>query len=249
MTTQETSTTLSGFEHLGGGLSEILSAKAVVRVAEPMARRTTLRVGGTADLLVEPDSEADLSAVLQYCQEHQVPWLVLGRGSNLLVRDRGFRGAIISLGRQTFCGIRVSGTKIISGAGARLKAVAVLARHHSLAGVEFLEGIPGSVGGALRMNAGAMGSAIFDVLLQVRAMDSSGQVRNWSREELQASYRSCKALADRVALSADLGCTPGEQAEIQRRMKEYSERRWKSQPAAPSAGCMFKNPESIPAGK
>jgi UDP-N-acetylenolpyruvoylglucosamine reductase len=135
------------------------------------------------------------------------------------------------------------------GAGARLKAVAHEARRQGLTGFEFMEGIPGSVGGALRMNAGAMGGATFDVVESVRVMDLTGQVRELAAAELSASYRQCEALKDRLAVSAALRGQPGEPAQIEERMREFSRKRWETQPAAPSAGCMFKNPPSIPAGK
>src|SRR5215831_10875479 len=121
-----------------------LSTQAVVRRNERMANRTTLRVGGPADLYIEPASEEDLAAVLKYCRAGGLPILVLGRGSNLLVRDGGYRGAVISLAQPPFCRVEVVSPKIQCGAGARLKQMSIEAKRHSLAGFEFLEGIPGS---------------------------------------------------------------------------------------------------------
>ncbi len=145
-------------------LAERVSGATVVRRNEPLARRTTLRVGGPADVYVEPDSEEDLSQVVQCCGEHSVPMFVLGRGSNLLVKDGGFRGVVICLAHANFSRVEVKDQRLVCGAGARLKAVAIEAKRQSLSGLEFLEGIPGSVGGALRMNAGAMGGAMFDAV-------------------------------------------------------------------------------------
>jgi UDP-N-acetylenolpyruvoylglucosamine reductase len=230
-------------------LAEHLSPASMIRRDEPLGRRTTLRVGGTADLYVEPGSESDLARVLQFCSQRRLPCFVLGRGSNLLVKDSGFRGVVICLVRPALNFVTVNGDRVQCGAGAKLKAVAYEARRCSLAGLEFLEGIPGSVGGALRMNAGAMGGAIFDRVESVRLMDLQGQAREVLPSDMQVGYRSCLLLKDHVAVSAVLRGEPGVAAEIERRMNEFSQKRWSSQPAAPSAGCMFKNPAGIPAGR
>ena len=152
-----------------------VSSARFVRRDEPMARHTTLRVGGPADVYVEPAEETDLAALLKFCGAHGVTFFILGRGSNLLVRDGGFRGAVICLAQPEFSRIAVDGGRLRCGAGARLKNVAVEARRHGVSGLEFLDGIPGSIGGALRMNAGAMGSATFDVVESVRVMDFDGR--------------------------------------------------------------------------
>jgi UDP-N-acetylmuramate--alanine ligase len=226
-----------------------LSAQSVVRRNERLAPRTTLRVGGPADLYVEPASEEDLSAVLSHCRNGGLPVFVLGRGSNLLVKDGGFRGAVISLPQPHFSRIEVAAPHLRCGAGSRLKQVAVEAKRHGLAGLEFLEGIPGSVGGALRMNAGAMGGAMFDVVESIRVMDLEGTVREFGVKDLRVEYRSCPALAKQIALAALMRGRPEARELIEARMRQFSQKRWQSQPAAPSAGCMFKNPASIPAGK
>src|SRR6266850_1044764 len=149
-------------------LETLVASGSVIRRAEPMARRTTLRVGGPADFYAEPANEADLSKVLQFCRDQKLPLFVLGRGSNVLIKDGGFRGVIICLAHPTFSRIEVEGERLKCGAGTRLKTVAVEAKRHNLTDLEFLEGVPGSVGGALRMNAGAMGGAMFDVVESVR---------------------------------------------------------------------------------
>jgi UDP-N-acetylenolpyruvoylglucosamine reductase len=226
-----------------------LSAEALVRADEPLAKRTTLRVGGPADLYVEPASESDLVAVLKFCREHTLTVFVLGRGSNLLVKDGGFRGLVLCLAHPFFSQIEIMGTRLICGAGAKLKTVAVEARRNGVAGLEFLEGIPGSVGGALRMNAGAMGGALFDVVDAVRLMDLAGTLFERSPVELEVAYRSCRTLKTHIALSVTLRGRSGSLENIEQRMAEYSRKRWSSQPAAPSAGCIFKNPSAIPAGK
>jgi UDP-N-acetylenolpyruvoylglucosamine reductase len=230
-------------------LTQHVSAETLVRRNEPLAKRTTLRVGGPADLYVEPASEADLAAVLRFCRRNRQAFFVLGRGSNLLVKDGGFRGVAICLAHPHFSRIEAMGELLLCGAGAKLKAVAVEAKRNGLAGLEFLEGIPGSVGGGLRMNAGAMGGSIFQVVDSIRLMDLEGEVHEKQARELSPIYRSCPALKTQVALAARLRGVPGRREDIEQRMNEYSRKRWQSQPAAPSAGCMFKNPASIPAGK
>ncbi|HZR20203.1 MAG TPA: UDP-N-acetylmuramate dehydrogenase [Verrucomicrobiae bacterium] len=230
-------------------LLQQLSPQTAVRIREPLAKRTTLRVGGPADLYIEPASETDLAATLQFCAEHHLPFFVLGRGSNLLVRDGGFRGAVICLGNPAFARLEVAGEQMRCGAGARLKSVAVEARRHSLGGLEFLEGIPGSVGGGLRMNAGAMGGSMFDVVVSVRSMDHSGRILERLSSQMAVAYRSCATLVSEIALEALLRGKTEPRETIERRMNEFSHKRWESQPAASSAGCMFKNPASIPAGK
>jgi UDP-N-acetylenolpyruvoylglucosamine reductase len=230
-------------------LRQFVASETIIRCNEPLAKRTTLRVGGPADLYVEPASEKDLSAVLSFCHQHTLPFFLLGRGSNLLVRDGGLRGAVICLFQSFFSRIEVTGQELRCGAGARLKAVAVEAKRNNLAGLEFLEGIPGSVGGGLRMNAGAMGGAMFDVVNSIRYMEFSGQIQERLITEIEVKYRSCPMLKHNIALGAVLRGSPGVRAMIEQRMNEFSRKRWESQPAAPSAGCIFKNPLTIPAGK
>jgi UDP-N-acetylenolpyruvoylglucosamine reductase len=230
-------------------LASCVSPATLVRRDEPLAKRTTLRVGGPADFYVEPADENDLAAILKLCGEHSMPFFVLGRGSNLLVRDGGFRGVVICFAQPAFSKIEIISDKLHCGAGAKLKNVAVEARRNGLSGVEFLEGIPGSVGGALRMNAGAMGGQTFDAVESVRLMDFKGHVSDLPPANMAVTYRSSGTLKDHVALGAVFKCKVSSREEIEQRMKAYSEKRWESQPAAPSAGCIFKNPAAIPAGK
>ncbi len=230
-------------------LAERVSPATKIRRNESMAKHTTLRVGGPADVYVEPASEADLAGVLAFCNERELPFFVIGRGSNLLVRDGGVRGAVICLAHANFSRIEIDGERLCCGAGAKLKNVAVEARRNGLSGVEFLEGIPGSVGGALRMNAGAMGGATFDAVESVRLMDFAGHLRELMPKEMSVEYRGCAVLKTNIALGVVFQCRPAPRGEIERRMKAFNEKRWESQPAAPSAGCTFKNPATVPAGK
>jgi UDP-N-acetylenolpyruvoylglucosamine reductase len=230
-------------------LAEHVSRATMIRRNESLAKHTTLRVGGPADVYVEPASEEDLAGVVKFCTEHDLPFFVIGRGSNLLVRDGGVRGVVICLAQAHFSRIEVAGERLRCGAGAKLKKVAVEAKRNGLAGVEFLAGIPGSVGGALRMNAGAMGGATFDVVESVRFMDHAGKIHERSRAGMPVKYRCCPLLKNHIALGAAFKCQPAPREEIEKQMKAFSEKRWASQPAAPSAGCLFKNPGTIPAGK
>jgi UDP-N-acetylenolpyruvoylglucosamine reductase len=235
--------------HIADELAGRVSRATMIRHDESMAKHTTLRVGGPADVYVEPASEEDLAGVVKFCNEHDLSFSVIGRGSNLLVRDGGVRGVILCLAHAYFSRIEVTGERLHCGAGAKLKNVAVEAKRNGLSGVEFLEGIPGSVGGALRMNAGAMGGATFDAVESVRLMDFAGHVRELAPKEMSVEYRGCATLKTNIALGAVFKCKPAPHGEIEKRMKAFSEKRWASQPTAPSAGCLFKNPDTIPAGK
>ncbi len=234
-------------------LFQVLKAQlpnALMRPDESLAGHTTLRVGGNADLYVEPSSEDDLRAVLECCHQENVPFLILGRGSNLLVRDGGYRGVVICLVHPSFSAIQPSGDSLRCGAGARLKAVAAEARQLNLGGLEFLGGIPGSVGGALRMNAGAMGRATFDVLTRVRFMDHSGNVEERDVLNVPVEYRCCPLLKTHIALGATFLGHPDSTAAIAKRSEEFNRTRWQSQPKEASAGCIFKNPsKALPAGR
>ncbi len=236
-------------DELFAELSALLTASSSARRDEPLAKRTTLRVGGTADFYVEPASEAELGAVLQFCARRALPFLILGRGSNLLIRDGGIRGVVICLAHASFSKVQITGEHLHCGAGAKLKTVAVEARRAGLAGLEFLEGIPGSVGGAMRMNAGANGSWMFDAVESIRFMDYAGQTHERQASEVNVEYRGCPLFRNHIALGAVLRGQPAAAEAIAERMTGFSKKRWESQPAQPSAGCIFKNPKAIPAGK
>jgi UDP-N-acetylenolpyruvoylglucosamine reductase len=240
---------MSNREALAEELARRVSTATLIRRDEPLAKRTTLRVGGPAEIYVEPASEADLAEVLAVCATRDVSFFLLGRGSNLLVRDGGIHGVVICLAHPTFSAVEIAGERLRCGAGAKLKQVAVEAKRAGLSGVEFLEGIPGSVGGALRMNAGAMTRATFDVIESIRVMNHGGQVRELMAAEVPVEYRCCALLKNHIALGAVFKCRTATLEEVKQRMKEFSHKRWTSQPAAPSAGCCFKNPATIPAGK
>jgi UDP-N-acetylenolpyruvoylglucosamine reductase len=155
----------------------------------------------------------------------------------------------ISLSNPSFCTVTRWGTRLQCGAGARLKAVCQEAKRHALTGFEFLDGIPGTIGGALHMNAGAMGGSIFELVDWVRLMDAEGNVAQVQPVDMEVGYRRCARLRSHIALETMLRGRPGDREAIEARLNEFNRKRWDSQPAAPSAGCMFKNPPNISAGR
>jgi UDP-N-acetylenolpyruvoylglucosamine reductase len=232
-----------------GSLREKLSGDSLVKTNEPLGPKTTLKVGGNADYFVQPASKEDLAQVLNWASSVHLPVTMLGRGSNLLIREGGIRGVVISLGHSNFSNLHVEGNRLICGAGVRLKLVSETARKAGLSGLEFFEGIPGCVGGALRMNAGAMKSYAFEPLLQLTTMDRQGMIHQWDAEDVEARYRQCPLLKEHIALEAVFQGIPNDPDRIKKVMDEYSQHRRQTQPIASSAGCMFKNPTEIPAGK
>ena len=226
-----------------------LNSGSHLRLNEPLAKRTTLRVGGPAEVFLEPASLVDLCFALKWANDKNVPVFVLGRGSNLLIRDSGIRGLVISLAQPAFSQTLVRGDEIVCGAGTRLRVVAAEAKRVGLSGLEFLEGIPGTLGGALRMNAGAMGSWMFDVVERVRFVDYQGNVHERPAGDLYVEYRGCPLLKNHLAIEAVLKGQPSSVGDVKERMNQFSSKRWGTQPAAPSAGCIFKNPGPMPAGK
>jgi len=230
-------------------LKEIVGEDGDVRLYEPLAKHTTLRVGGPAQFWVEPRTEAALAEVIRLCRQENLPLFVIGRGSNLLVRDGGIRGVVAHPSGGEFERVEVHGGEITVGVGAKLKQVAYAGKAAGLGGLEWMEGIPGVVGGALRMNAGAMGSETFEHVISVRYLDSEGQAQVKTPAELEVHYRNVPSLTKNYAVSAIFRGTPAAPEEILRRLQESQEKRKTSQPAASSAGCIFKNPGNYSAGK
>ncbi len=230
-------------------LKALVSPETTLRQGEPLARKTTLRVGGPAEFYLEPENESELGSVLQFAKSNHIPVMLLGRGSNLLIRDGGIPGLVISLNKPGFSQTNHEGQQINCGAGVRLKRVANEARDLGLAGLEFLEGIPGSVGGALRMNAGAMGGWMFRVTREIRFMTMDGIVNVLPADQIDSSYRHCAFFENHVALSATLHGNVDDRQAIKQRMDEGNQKRWATQPHESSAGCIFKNPSTIPSGK
>lgn len=218
---------------------------------EMLATRTTMRVGGPARVYAEPATTEDLQHLLREASRRRLPVHLLGRGSNLIIPDQGVDGLVISLGHANWQAFEPKADgRIWAGAGLRLKNLCGLATKAGMKGFEFLEGIPGSVGGALRMNAGAMGGWMFDVVEEVRLMSLQGEIRTMRKADLHVDYRHCAELHEAIALGAWLRpAAGGEAADIRRQIDVYQRKRVESQPREPSAGCIFKNPPGGSAGR
>ena len=216
---------------------------------EPMKQHTTFRVGGPADVLVTPDTES-LPAVIALCKKHNLPYYVIGNGSNLLVGDKGIRGVVIAMTNRT-ADIVCEEDVITAGAGVTLGQIASVAAGKGLAGFEFAAGIPGTLGGAVVMNAGAYGGEMKDVITSAVVLDKEGNLKELSVEELDLSYRhSCIPEKEYVVLKVTMKLQQGDEQEIRAKMAELREQRITKQPLEyPSAGSTFKRPEGHFAGK
>ena len=220
-----------------------------VLMQEPMSAHTTWKIGGPADLFLQPASEEELSALLSYLHTKEIPWLVVGNGSNLLVGDQGVRGAVIKMG-EAFSGSTWRGQEVDVCSGMLLAALALEAAEHALTGLEYARGIPGSVGGAVRMNAGAYGGNIGNAVTQVRGISYTGEPVLVSGEQITFSYRNSSLFdLDAIITRVNLHLEPGNRDEIMEQMKEYAQRRSLSQPLEyPSCGSVFRNPPNDHAG-
>lgn len=230
-------------------LKEIVGQDGDVRLYEALSKHTTLRVGGPAQFWVEPRNEAAFASLIRFCRRENLPIFVIGRGSNLLVRDGGIRGVVLHPCGGDLDKIEVEGNEITAGAGTKLREIAYAARAANLGGLEWMEGIPGAVGGALRMNAGAMGAQTFENVVRIRYLDAEGNPHTKDRDELKVHYRHFPLLDKNFAISATFRAEPADRASIDNRLQQSQEKRRTTQPIAKSAGCIFKNPDSCPAGK
>ena len=229
------------WDALGAALASAVGAASRVRREEPLGPRTTLRVGGAARLFLDPADPGALAAALRFLRAAGVPFFPLGRGSNLLVPDEGVDGVVIALEGPAWSAFTPGGDGTVrTGAGLRLKQLCGLATKAGLAGFEFLEGIPGTVGGAL------------DRVEEVELMSPEGEIARLPRAAFHVDYRHCRELRDAIALGAILrsGATPAAPAEdIARQIDVYRRKRQESQPREASAGCVFKNPPGDSAGR
>ena len=221
-----------------------------VRRQEPMSLHTTFRIGGPADLFVTPGSIQAVADSIRICKETQTPYAVIGNGSNLLVSDTGYRGVIIQIGRN-LNQVSVNGEEIRAQAGAMLSVIAKTALSESLTGFEFASGIPGTLGGAAVMNAGAYGGEMKDVLTEVTVLTREGEIRTVPAEKLEMGYRTSLAAKNGwIILEAVLKFQKGDAEAIRGRMEELKMQRVTKQPLdLPSAGSTFKRPEGYFAGK
>ena len=217
---------------------------------ESMKRHTTMRVGGEAQYWLEPSTFESMKNAVNYCRERNIPVRMMGRGSNAIVRDGGIRGAVVHPEGGEFETLEVGedGT-ITAGASIRLKKLCAAAVQAELSGFEWMDGIPGNVGGSLRMNAGAMGDDMWSCFVSAVCLDDDGEIRCHSREEIEAVYRSIPEFINNFVMTAKFKGVSGNAEEMIRHIDEGRKKRKKSQPVGASSGCTFKNPESIPAGK
>ena len=219
-------------------------------VYEPMKKHTTFRIGVPAEYYLRPHSVDELRKILHICKRENLPFFILGNGSNLLVSDKGYQGVVIQLWKN-MSDIEVDAHVIRAKAGALLSKIAVVALDNSLAGFAFASGIPGTLGGAVVMNAGAYGGEMKDVLEEVTVMDAEGNVICLKREELNLGYRtSIVKEKGYIVLEAVIRLKKGEASHIKEQMDDFKERRTSKQPLdMPSAGSTFKRPEGYFAGK
>lgn len=219
-------------------------------VDEPMKQHTTFRVGGNADYFVMPQSAEEVKNIVALCKEADMPYYILGNGSNLLVGDKGYRGVIIQIYKE-MNHIRIDGDKVIAQAGALLSRVGTATLEAELTGFEFAAGIPGTVGGAVFMNAGAYGGEMKDIIANATVLTQDGDIVTINKEDLELGYRtSVIAKKGYVVLEAEYQLQKGDKEAIRARMDELKVQRVTKQPLEyPSAGSTFKRPEGYFAGK
>lgn len=221
-----------------------------VRLSEPMKKHTTFRIGGESDYFVMPRTKEEVKQTVAVCREEQAPYSIVGNGSNLLVSDAGYRGVVIQIFKE-MSRAEAEGTRIRAQAGASLAKIAGIALEAGLCGFEFAAGIPGTLGGACVMNAGAYGGEMKDVLVNVTVLDEEGRIITIDKEHLELGYRtSVIAKKGYVVLEAELELQEGNREEIRALMDELKDKRTSKQPLEyPSAGSTFKRPEGYFAGK
>ena len=235
-----------------GELKSLVKGK--IAFDAPMAKYTSLGVGGRADALVFPQDEEDLRDILQFAKERAIAYYILGNGTNVVVRDGGLRGIVISLCRG-FRRVRIIGQKdeevlIDAEAGVNLKNLVRFTRERNLTGLEAFTGIPGTVGGALAMNAGAFGSEMRDVVKSVTVMEGTGSVMIKERRKLRFSYRNLVLSKGSIILRGILGVTEARGGEVVAKLEDFRRLRFQSQPRnMPTAGSIFRNPKGTPAGQ
>lgn len=224
--------------------------ESIIKIDEPMKNHTSFKIGGPADIYIAPETTQQLVFVIEVCKQHQVPYFILGNGSNLLVKDGGYRGVMIHLFKN-MSAITVNNGEVYAQAGALLVKVANACLDASLTGFEFAHGIPGTIGGAVYMNAGAYGGEMKHVLISADVIDKKGNLITLSNEELELGYRTSKVqTGDMTIIGARLGFEKGDPEAIQDKMRDLAHQRRTKQPlTVPSAGSTFKRPEGCYAGK
>lgn len=221
-----------------------------IKLDEPMKKHISFRVGGPADILVKPTTEQQLSDIIKLIKKENVPYLIIGNGSNLLIKDGGIRGVVIEISNN-FNHFEIEGNKVKIQAGALLSVVGKAVLREELKGFEFAAGIPGTLGGALAMNAGAYGGEMKNIVKSVKLMDTDGNVFEFTNEDMEFGYRrSILSKTDYIVLSAEIELEKGNHEEIKATMMDFTQRRVTKQPLSlSSAGSTFKRPEGHFAGK
>ena len=231
-------------------LEEIVG-KDKIKYNEKMSKYTTMKVGGPCDCIIFPDEISKIKDAIDFCKNKKIAFYVIGNGSNLLVKDEGIQGVVIKLGHR-FGKIEIDGEYILAYAGATMPALSQLAKKNSLKGLEFACGIPGTVGGGVKMNAGAYGSQISDVLYEVTYMDEKEEIKTIKNKDCSFGYRKSifTINSNYVILSAKFKLKKGDIDEIENKMKENSIARRTKQPLEyPNFGSVFKRPEGYFVGK
>lgn len=229
-------------------LGDIFEADKI-HIDEPMKNHTSFRVGGPADILVTPETAEDVVKLVKACREHNVPYIIIGNGSNLLIKDGGVRGVVVKLDRMNK--IKIDGDRITAESGVKLSDLCGAAMAQELAGLEFACGIPGSVGGGAAMNAGAYNGEISNVIETALCIDKEGNVRKLGRDELEMGYRTSAILKrGYTVVEVTFKLQKGEKDKIGSRIVDLNKRRSEGQPLEfPSAGSTFKRPEGHFAAK
>lgn len=230
-------------------LKVILSEENIVR-NEPLAKHTTFKIGGPAEYFVTPKNQDQLRLVIRACMESNVPYYIIGKGSNLLVGDRGYKGVIIQI-YKNFNWIRIDNNIVTAGAGVMLSRLATEAAEHGLSGLEGVAGIPGTLGGAVTMNAGAYGYEIKDHIVSATVLNQQGEMFTLNKEELQLAYRTSIVQKNSyIVLEATFELSFGKREDILEEIAVFNRKRVEKQPLEyPSAGSTFKRPEGYYAGK
>ena len=236
-------------ENIYKRLREFIPSERIL-LNEPMKKHTSFKIGGPADIMVFPASEEEIVHALKVCKDTSVPFFIMGNGSNLLVRDKGIRGVVIKIS-ENYSEIEIEGTNIRAQSGVLLSTLSRAAVRNSLKGLEFASGIPGTLGGAITMNAGAYGGEIKDAVVSVRCIDSNGNIHILQKEDMKFGYRtSLIQTTDLIVSEVNMELEYGDQQESLDLMAELARRRREKQPLAyPSAGSTFKRPVGYYAGK
>lgn len=225
-------------------------SEGTVLIDEPMKNHTSFKIGGPADVMVIPKTIEEISLTIKLCNEHNIDFFIMGNGTNLLVTDKGIRGVVIKIG-EDFDNVKVEGNNITAQSGILLSKLSKIALKHSLTGLEFASGIPGSLGGAVTMNAGAYGPEMKDVVTKVKCVDRNGNVLEFKNEEMNFGYRRSRIQKEKlIVVEAEIRLEKGNYDDIKAYMDELTEKRNAKQPLnLPSAGSTFKRPEGDYAGR